>query len=395
MNQNQNAEQIILLYAKSQYDLFGGMVGDLNQAFLNLGYQSTIVDVNSPEAGSQLNSCLSKGNTKFFFAINSVGYGLTIQDEPIYNRLNIPLFAWYIDHPFHHIHGVPANIQNYSVGFIDPSHESFWDAYIPGPEVKGFVPHAGSTYVEQIKPIDERPIDIFFSGSLGNYANLKEKLDTHYPEYHQPIQNTLDEAIADNTIPLHQLFWFHLVENGKDPAQLNASQAHALLSDMDLLIRNYHREQIVAQLHDFKMVVYGNGWVENFKAPKGRIEFREPLPFQESVKMMNDAKIALNHMPHAEGTHERLFYAMLQGAACIANANPWLISEFKDGESIGLYQLSELDNLANQVQQLFNQPEKLQDIANQGYRLCVKHHNWDVRAKAIIRMVNVSKSLTH
>lgn len=108
----------------------------------------------------------------------------------------------------------------------------------------------------------------------------------------------------------------------------------------------------------------------------------------QTEEIMKSAKIVLNVMPgFKDGSHDRILSAMLAKSVCLTDKSKYLMEEFKDGEDIAFYSLSELTKLPDIVRDLLSDEERLKEIAENGYKKAVENHTWEKRARQILEFV--------
>ena len=77
---------------------------------------------------------------------------------------------------------------------------------------------------------------------------------------------------------------------------------------------------------------------------------------------------------------------MLQKAVVITDRNPYLESQFQDGQDIIYYDLDQMDKLPARIHRLLQSPERISEISENGYQKAAKYHTWDCRAKELIQI---------
>ena len=98
-----------------------------------------------------------------------------------------------------------------------------------------------------------------------------------------------------------------------------------------------------------------------------------------------DARISLNAMPwFKDGTHDRVFTAMLQHTLSLTDDSRYLRENFTDKKELVFYSLEKREELPELVKKLLEKPEKCMEIAERGYERAVQEHTWKQRAEAIL-----------
>ena len=86
-----------------------------------------------------------------------------------------------------------------------------------------------------------------------------------------------------------------------------------------------------------------------------------------------------------DGAHDRVFTAMLQGTAALTDDSRYLREECRDGENICFYSLRALEQLPDQVVSLLEDPVRMAELAERGYRMAEKRHRWKNRAGLLMQ----------
>jgi spore maturation protein CgeB len=190
---------------------------------------------------------------------------------------------------------------------------------------------------------------------------------------------------------LHDAFNFVINYHHIDRGNPVFSQTMAKLQSIDSYIRSYQRFEFITQLASkgIKIDCYGNNSLKNIPEQiNANLDFHQPVDFSETLHLMNQAKLVLNLLPHfTEGTHERVFSAMLNKTTCVSNTSSYLEEEFRDGTDIIFYDILQLDNLVEKIHYYLSHIEELKVIADNGFQKAHQHHTWKERAKEIIKLV--------
>jgi spore maturation protein CgeB len=142
----------------------------------------------------------------------------------------------------------------------------------------------------------------------------------------------------------------------------------------------------------FKVKIYGNGWDKADFAKN--FEVYPAINFNNLLEIIVKSKIVLNIVPSfVEGSHERVFTAMLNGAVAVTDRNTYYEKEFAEDKNIVMYSWGRLNELPDKIYDLLKNEEKRERIAEAGYKEATKNHTWTVRALSIIQMVEAFKSL--
>ncbi|WP_338825222.1 hypothetical protein MHOCP_07580 [Moorella humiferrea] len=391
---------IVIYKGQSQYDVLRVFVDQLGEAFKSLGKDVYIVDLLASNAGQQLQEAFSQP-CEFVFAFNAMGIDLKISSKSLYDSLDIPFIAALVDDPVYHLQRLKYPVENLLIGCVDRSHINFVNSYYGNQRTCFFFPHGGCKAKDVIdgRSVQQdgiRGIDILFGGSYqdpDSIRNIWVNLNT-------TIARLLDE-IVDYILGKDYINLAIAAENvfASRGIYLNNELSNKLiylLPFVDKYVRAYRRRQCLQVLADsgLRVHVYGANWENARIKAKNNFLIHQPVGFLEMLGLMEQAKMVLNIDPNfADGGHERVFSAMINGAATLSNTNSFYSQEFMDGEDIILYSWSKLHELPSKIYGLLENPDKMEALRLAGKRKAEERHTWVVRAKIILDVIETYKSL--
>ena len=104
------------------------------------------------------------------------------------------------------------------------------------------------------------------------------------------------------------------------------------------------------------------------------------------MEAMENAKIVVNVMPwFKDGTHDRVFNAVLNGAVSVSDISRFQTEEMPEGCGAVYYDLEHINELPEKVRNLLSDTDKLQKIADTGYEAAIKKHTWENRADILLK----------
>lgn len=381
-----NKEQIILFNGNSQHGSLNFFVQDLQAAFTSLGYHALILNLCDPGWPQELQQALNRAPIKFFLGLNGWSITLQLEGKSIFDALNIPLVMWFFDHPYYHFGSrLVTEIENVLFAFVFENGYHFAKQFVAKPNPKMFLPHAGSAAYFEPLPFQNRPLQAVFFGSMGNLEELESKLKHPDKKWNSVIWNTLESGKTTEDRQLHEILFEQFIENGIDYTTLDGKYLFTtLLAKIDQYLRIYKRKQFIQSIQSFPITVVGNGWEQ---LRQENLQIHSSRDFKGVLDMMNHTQVLLNNLtPFYSGGHERLFYGMLQGAACLTDWNPWLEREFQADQHLCFY-AQDLTDVEAQLNTLFQNPQHLEAIAHQGRQRSLEAHTWQARAETLIRWV--------
>lgn len=307
----------------------------------------------------------------------------------------IPVYNMVVDHPLYYhkyMHLLPKNYVQIS---IDKNHIRYMNRFFPQVRCE-FIPLGGTevnrdgVISQDIRyiPISQRPIDVIFTGNytpIKNFEKYIAGLDENSQNFYRELVNQAvsrpDELIEDI---------FEEMLNADEPTddELRAVMPNVMFADLSA--RFYYRAKVIAALVDagIKVHTFGAGWdrldcnhPENI-IPAGSVDS------QECLDMISQAKISINVMPwFKDGAHDRIFNTMLNGAVCVTDTSKYLLEQFKDGEQVLFYDLSDIDSMCQRVKELLSDCDAMQTIADAGYKACIGKHTWAERTLALLDII--------
>jgi hypothetical protein len=392
---NQN-KTIVLYNGQSQYDVLRYFIKDLALSFKQLGFDVEIVDLLKSSWVEDLERIIKEKDVFFFLSMNAMGAELKVGETSLYDYLNIPLFAFLVDHPMYHINRLNQGVKNLIVSCVDKTHIRFLKTFLNGEYSKVFIPHGASHYhiPASLKSMEERNTDILFAGSFTNPDHFRKQWISQGKYIAQLFDTIMERYLYSYGKTLIDIAEDVFNENGIDTEYMNHYKFWQCLVNVDLYIRNKRRLDIISELSKIggRIELYGNGW-ENVQLPNSSVKLNPSINFDSVQEKIGDSKVVLNILPNfVEGGHERIFTTMLNGAVSLTDSNLFLNYEFKDREDIILYSFGQcLDDLLGS---LLKDEEKLQVIADNGRKKAMEKHTWLTRVEKILETVIYHKYFT-
>lgn len=322
------------------------------------------------------------------------GIDLKLGEEPLYDALGTVFVFSLVDDPVHHIKRLETPCKNVLVTCVDRFHTSFMP-YINQYRTFGFLPHGGCIIADDnSNKAIKREIDIIFSGSYTEPEEYSQIWADHPMVLQKILEDTIDNALSKENQPLAASVQEVIAARN---LYLDPHLSKSLLKILplaDRYIRMKRRKECLEVLAKagVKLKVYGNGWdkvgfAKNF-------EVHPAINFNDLLKIVAKSKIVLNIVPSfVEGSHERVFTAMLNGAVAVTDGNAYYEKEFEENKNIITYSWGRLNELPGKIYDLLENEEKREGIAEEGFKEATKNHTWAVRALSIIQMVETFRSL--
>lgn len=355
----------------------------LKQGFLELGYE--IFDFDLSQESKSLNQLLEyvqSDSVTAMISFNNSFFGKTaLSGENICETLGIPSINILLDPPYwYHDNVLMRTPVNGIIICVDRNHMDYVNRFYPNISCNGFLPHGGTSLRSTHKPICERETDVLYAGGRSTNYILKDSSDWGFP-----IKQILD----------------HLINHPEDTIEAaieqELRQANVILADEELrkfisycgsiiepIVRAFYREKIVGSIAKagISLELYGDDWSVCDWVNLPNVHYSERVSPEEILLMMENSKIVLNTMPwFRDGSHERVFNAMMCGAVAVSETSKYLEDVLPPDTWVS-FDLSpeNLSSLPRHIMDLLSNEDRMQQIASAGHDLAVSEHTWKARA---------------
>lgn len=386
-----------LIFFVGVYDTLDLFTYELKQEFEALGYETMIFDVRDMAQGLKDLSIFVTKPVKAVLTFNNLGFNMELRPgKNIWDELGIPCINILMDHPFCYKDALDNAPENAIVLCTDRNHMRYLGRFYPKIPITGYLPHAGKELSETKLPIAERSIDVLYAGNLSR--SFVENIMPDFSKYTSFDAEELCKRVYQDLIS-HP---FKTTEQSLEEAFLaeglilSDSELKDMIADLhfvDLYVVSHYREKTVQSLAErgISVQIYGAGWEKCSWIDMPNVSYGGKIPAEEVVVKMQDAKIVLSTMTwFKDGTHDRVFNGMLQGAVAVSDTSGYMKEEFcgfrdepftgEDHRELVLFELEELANLPSQVEELLSNPQAAQQIADRGYAKAKQLHTWRARA---------------
>lgn len=389
-----------LIFFVGVYDTLDIFTYELQKEFEKMQYETMLFDVRKTEESIQQLAKFIKRPVKAAITFNNLGFNMELRKgKNIWEELQIPCINILMDHPFCYLPALKNAPANAVVLCTDRNHMKYLERFYKTIPVIGYLPHAGKEISEKKIPIRDRSIDVMYAGNLSRSfaANIVPDLGK-YSEFNaeKVCKRAYDDLIEHTYKTTEQAIEESLLAEG---VILNEDELNQVISDLhfiDLYVVSYYREKTVRILAEkgIDILLYGAGWESCEWIARPNVHYEGKVPAADVVVKMQDAKIVLSTMTwFKDGTHDRVFNGMLQGAVTVSDTSVYMKEEFcgflepdgSDQRDMVLFELESIDQLPEQVQELLEDVDKAQKIADRGYQKARALHTWRARAEELER----------
>lgn len=395
-----SAECEKLICMTGVYDILDIFTYELIREFSNMGYEVMEFDTKNMEKSLGKLYDFIKTPVKAVITFNNLGYNMElVPGQNLWEQLNIPCINILMDHPFCHKKALDASPYNAIVLCPDRNHMKYLQRFYPQIPIVGFLPHGGKNKRISRKPVGERKIDVLYAGGIS-----RGFVAQYMPDFSEFDFDA--RAVADESYRLLINNPYMTTEDAIERVLLsrNICLTDEKLCDVieklhyiDLLAVSYYREKTIRTLveNGVRVRLYGTGWEVCDWLDNPNLSYMGRVSAEKIVDTMADSKIVLSTMTwFKDGTHDRVFNGMLAGAVAVTDSSVYMKEEFTDGKDIVMFELPQIDGLPATIKELLNNPERMQRIADEGFKSAVKSHTWEERAWELQNdLLSISSSL--
>lgn len=379
---------IILFKGQSQYDALRFFIDYLKKALEKRKHNIFLLDMLENGWDIALNEVLVKNSIDLIIDFNGIASEIKIQNQSVYDALNIYYLAIYVDHPAYHMQRLCMPNMHYLASFIDKNHVEFVQKTIPNSQkLKFFLPHAGKNVckIKNLKDYQEiKSIDILFTGSAPNMIEKtwKDSSSVIVANMMEKMANIMEK---DMDMDLVEIFDRVELDENILLSSIGEAQYAKYLHFPITYLRKIRRKNLFKALCEsgLNITVCGVGWEDMVKKYKN-VTYAGTVGMEKNLELMSKSKILVhNNIDFSRGSHERVFNAMLNNTFVFSDKSEYYDKFFKDGEDIIYYKFSSLSKDIKKLNVLLCDDEKLYQMTKKPKIICEEYHTWNNRAKTI------------
>jgi len=301
----------------------------------------------------------------------------------------IPCFNIVVDHPLYYHKMLKKLPEKYYQISIDRYHEKYMKKYWKNIALGPFLPLVGTRLHPEkpLLPIAERSIDIVMTGNYTPPETFRKYIERIDEEYTRFYMDMIQDLWDNPELTIEQMAETHIKREIPEATEEEIRESIGNLSFIDLYVRFQLRGEVIRQLADsgFKVHTCGKGWnLLECRHPENIIE-HGGMDSAGCLEMLEKSKLSVNVMPwFKDGAHDRIFNSQLNGAVCISDSSVYLREIFTDGQDILFYGQKKTEEIPECVCELFADEERMQRIADAGFKTAVNGHTWEKYAKLLL-----------
>lgn len=363
----------------------------LKQGFEYLGYEIFEFDLQQSAIHlGLLYDFVKKGTVTAMIGFNTPFFGMQLPSGiNMWEALAIPCINILVDHPYWYHNILMRTPRTGIVLCIDRNHSQYIERLYPHIPCTGFLAHGGTPADHVLKPIAARKIDVLYAGSL--YAEYAATQKPDFTHFHFPAEEICEKSIKRLIMhpeaTIESVIEEQLLQTGIVLPDEELRQFFSTCVYIERVVSSHYREKIVSSLAKagISLTIYGEGWSACDWIHLPNVHYGGLISPKEVLDKMEDSKIVLNTMPwFKDGSHERVFNAMLRGAVAVSETSSYLTESLPRDTWIPFsLQPDSLSDLPQQIANLLLNEPRLQSIASAGYHLSVSEHTWQARAQEL------------
>lgn len=367
--------RILLYKGGAQYNALNRFSEQLAEGLKKLGHQIEVVDLLEADKnrGLLVDALARKPNLAIGF--NGMGCDLqTKEKRSVYEIAECGYLQLLLDHPAFHEARLVRSPRTAITGVVDITHLDYLKTTRPH-NCAFFAPHGGIQSPEYKNA--ERPIDILFTGT-GMDPEKERKSWAAFPHvYRSILQEAFEEFLKEPRA------WDHLIAAAaaRHRIHLPTHYMTAMIVQLEIVMRAEYRLRVFKAFDKagLPITILGNGWeFAKFK----HHEIKPSVEYYESLKLTCQAKVSLNASPQFfQGSHERVFVSMLNGAIPITTESIYYQEHFVSGQHYLPYQLDTLPHVLEDLKALMVSKSKLKDVRHEALAIAMRDHTWTARAQ--------------
>lgn len=300
--------------------------------------------------------------------------------KSLWDLWNIPCYNIIVDHPMYYADTLDHAPENGVVACADRNHQHYISRFYPTVRKTLFLPTAGQCLkpFAALKPFAQRTIDVLFIGAY--------KYDDSYSYDSFDLQLT-EELIRNPERTFEDTVEHCLLscQTGLTEEELKRFiQEHCFV---DTNTGALFRREILRTLVNagITVTVYGDCFEKTDLLDHPNFIYKGRCSTEEGIRLMEDSKIVLNQLAwFKDGSSERIYEAMLQGAVSLTDDSTYLRETFVDDVDIKFYSLAHLDRLPALVRSVLDDPQRTQMLRTNAYRKAAAQHTWLQRMESLL-----------
>lgn len=312
---------------------------------------------------------------------------VTINNMKHYKFLNLKHLAILVDHPVYHLKDMDLNHKDLFISCVDESGVNYSHNKLQFNN--SFLLNHGIDKDIEFKNKDKE-FDVVFFGSINNCEDRREKWKNIFnPKICELLDKAIEIGIEEPNKPVNLILEVIMNYFGyKFDKETDLQFDYALIPEIESYLREYFRLKFIQSIKKHKVTVFGNGINTNI-LNKENIVLKNPVDFNESIKIMQKSKISLNCtvVTMYKGSHERPLNSAMAGSVVLSNYSPFFYDTFKNNAS--LVDINEFNTIDDRISNILSNDKMREEITKNARDAVINNHTWDHRVSDLINKFNL------
>ncbi|NGX61432.1 MAG: hypothetical protein K940chlam9_00917 [Chlamydiae bacterium] len=340
--------KIDLIVAENTYSTTAHFAASLQEALCGLGASAELLELNEKKGPTTL-AKLKQDPPDFTCSFSNIHHN----QKPFGEITGRPHISLLLDPVIYSLYHLTSPLS--WVGCVDKNDLEFLQGF--GFTQVFFCPHAADPRF-LTSPETSRSLEALFFGTCIDFEAIEAKWRVRYGKMvHDLLLAAAERVLSSETTSLVQIL-----------ASLGVTEENLPLyhHEVDLYTRGRDRVELLRSANPSTLHIYGEGPWRKY-LPKAHLH--APLPFAETLPLMQQAKIVYNSSPRfKKGTHERVLYGLLCGAA-VVTGDTTLTTPGTSQYTYGTWEPAPLPT-SSQIEE--------------GQKEILAHHTWNTRAQTLL-----------
>lgn len=390
-----NGKKILIYTTELGHPSMKRITNDIVQGFAQLGLELILADINDVSMMLGARHMLLSDQVSFCVGVNNIGkYMVDTDNRCVYEYLDTPFVSIMLDAPYNvATDNIAFPCRNHYVCLLDKTHQEALEICYPRTQFAGsmILPLGGSPgpCEDDIFSCD-RPLDVVYSASIYHGGDFKPAwMEDDTSPFIVSILTDVVDYMLSNPVSMLDAFKVVLEERGL----YGPEYIHKLTPYMFSLffyVKHRRRYNAVEALTKAGLTVdvFGSGWEWVPFADKlrlhGEVDYEEVLDAFTKTKVVFQDQAEFNN-----GGHDRVFTAMLNGAAVVSEYSTYLEKKFDVNKDIFLFDWKNTGSQLQIIKELISNESLRLSTAISAYGKASSQHRWVNRAASIMEMMSV------
>lgn len=390
--------KVVLFRGLSRYGALGRFTDALAAGFIAKGHTPLIVEPQYMSRGwdDAIAQIREAGPIGLMHAFMVAGDYRNAEGKSLCDLTGAPLVVQYVDYPLSHGERFLNTDARAAILTVDKSHIAAVHHALGKDRFAhvGFCPHGGQILqnAEIPTPVAKRPIRMLFCGSY--YAPTPPPWQNFPEEFRIIFADAAEIALSEEWLAPHLALERAFAAHGIVPEEIYPAQGcrtiRILAAHVHEWVRQERRNRFFAAARRAKLplTICGEGYGA---APlDDGFELRGAVSFDDTLKLMQQSQLVISvNANFGEGSHERVFNAMLAGAAVVSDTSEYYRETFNQYE-MPCWRWLHLQEDMDALPELLASPRRLAGMSETLRSKAQAEHSWQQRIDTIIAAAGLS-----